>query len=101
MSWDKYNNKQNRGDSPTSGIYIMVNNGVLKSLFNLSSMRSFIGQRFVKIYLNFSDQALSSEITIDLTKPEQIDINSKFRAPVNQVKDYFIKISSNISNTNK
>ena len=64
-------------------------------------MRSFIGQRFVKIYLNFSDQALSSEITIDLTKPEQIDINSKFRAPVNQVKDYFIKISSNISNTNK
>lgn len=61
-------------------------------------MKTFTGGRFIKVYLTFNNQALSSEITIDLTQPDQIDVNTKFRAPVNEVKDYFIKISSKIDN---
>lgn len=42
-------------DTPTAGIYIMVNNGELKDLFNITSLKTYIGQRYIKIYVKFSD----------------------------------------------
>lgn len=100
-SWDKFNNRNNKVDRPTSGIYIMVNKGVLNNLFSISNVKVFKGQRFAKIFLTFNNEGLSSELTIDLKHPEQFDINSKFRARPNLVKDYFIKLSSNINNPSK
>lgn len=42
-SWDKFNNKNNKVDRPTSGIYIMVNKGVLSNLYSISNVKVFKG----------------------------------------------------------
>lgn len=101
VAWDKYNSRIEKWDRPTTGIYILVNKGVLNNLYDITNVKIFKGSRFVKIYLTFNNSALASELTIDLTHPEYFDINSKFRATPNLIKDYYIKLSSNINNPSK
>ena len=100
MAWDKYNQRVNKSEFPSAGIYIMVNNGSLDQLDNFDSVKVFKGGRFLKLIVTHKN-TISSYMTVDLTTPELMDLNTHFRAPPNAIKDYFLKVSTNVTNPDK
>ena len=81
-------------------MYIMFNNGKLQKLNN-KIMQAYAGasEKLMRIYVKF-EKELDFQFTIDIQQPTYVDVRSLFTPPDRGIKDYYLRVKSNVQQNN-